>query len=246
MKISENMYIVASGQAGFMMSNKSDCHVYLIEDRAGHILIDAGVGIDDDRIIANVKKDGLDPYWIKHLFLTHTHSDHAGGAVGLKNKLGLKVYVSEVEAEFLRSSDQMDLGLDIAIRDGIYPADYRFPNCEPDVELKGGEIFTLGDWHMQAIHTPGHSIGSMCYLFKKDGRTCLFSGDVVVHGGKLMFLNCTGSVMADMRMSMPLLANLGIQELYPGHGCFVLEGGQDHINTAIENLSHLSPPANAF
>ena len=57
MKIAENMYIVGSGQAGFMMSNKSDCHVYLIEDHAGHILIDAGVGIEDDRIIENVKKN---------------------------------------------------------------------------------------------------------------------------------------------------------------------------------------------
>jgi len=246
MKISEGIYLVASGQGGFMISNRSDCHVYLIENREGHILIDAGVGLEDDRIIENIKKEGIDPYWIKHLFLTHTHSDHAGGAAGLKEKLGLKVYVSSEEAEYLRSCDQMELGLDIAIDDGIYPEDYRFPNCEPDIELKGGEIFTFGDMRMQAILTPGHSIGSMCYLVKQDGRTCLFSGDVVVHSGKLMFLNCFGSVMADMRRSMPKLANLGIEELYPGHGCFVLEGGQGHIDTANENLRHLSPPANAF
>ena len=246
MKISDGIYLVASGQSGFMMSNRCDCHVYLIEDREGHILIDAGVGIEDSRILENIKKDGIDPYWIKHLLLTHTHSDHAGGAVGLKEELGLKVYVSAVEAEFLRSTDQMDLGLDIAIADGIYPEGYSFPNCEPDVELKGGEIFTFGEWRIQAIHTPGHSIGSMCYLIKKEGRTGLFSGDVVVHSGKLMFLNCYGSVMADMRRSMPKLENLGVQELYPGHGCFVLEGGQEHIDKANENLRHLSPPANAF
>jgi glyoxylase-like metal-dependent hydrolase (beta-lactamase superfamily II) len=193
-----------------------------------------------------MKKDGINPADVKHLFLTHTHSDHASGAAWFKKKYGVKVYVSREEAEFLRSSDQMELGLDIAIRDGIYPEDYRYANCEPDIEVKDGDTFTLGDLRIKAIHTPGHSIGSMCYLMKKNGRTCLFSGDVVVHGGKLMFLNCYGSVMADMRASMPKLANLGVEEFYPGHGCFVLEGGQNHIDIAIENLRHLSPPPNAL
>ena len=117
---------------------------------------------------------------------------------------------------------------------------------DPDIELDGGESFTFGDLTIEAIHTPGHSLGSMCYLMKRGDRTGLFSGDVVVHSGKLMFLNCYGSVMADMRASMPKLGGLGVDELYPGHGCFVLEEGQDHIDIAIENLSHLSPPANAF
>ncbi len=246
MKISEGIYIIGSGQAGFMITNRSDCHVYLIENPDGYIMIDAGVGLEQERITDTLRKDGLDPADIRYLFLTHTHSDHAGGAVYFKEEYGVKVFVASAEAEFLRSSDQMDLGLDIAIKDGIYPEDYRFPNCEPDVELFGGETFVFGELHIEAIHTPGHSFGSMCYRLNKDGRNCLFSGDVVVHGGKLMFLNCHGSVMADMRKSMPQLGGLGIEELYPGHGCFVLEGGQEHIDIAIENLRHLSPPANAF
>ena len=246
MKISDGIYVIASGQAGFMISNRSDCHVYLVEGSEGHVMIDAGVGLEQERIVGNIRKDGLDPGDIKHLLLTHTHSDHAGGADYFKKKYGVKVYTATAEAEFLRTTDQMDLGLDIAIRDGIYPEDYRFPNCVPDVELDGGETLTLGDLTIKTIHVPGHSLGSMCYLLKKDGRTCLFSGDVVVHGGKLMFLNCYGSVMADMRQSMPKLGGLGVEEFYPGHGCFVIEHGQEHIDIAIENLSHLSPPANAF
>ena len=130
--------------------------------------------------------------------------------------------------------------------DEIYPADYTFTNCDPDVELAGGETFTIGEWTVEAIHTPGHSKGSICYLFKTGERVCLFSGDVVVHGGKLMFLNCEGSVMADMRQSMPRLGNLGIEEFYPGHGCWVCDCGQEHIDKAIEALRHLGPPPNAF
>ncbi|MFC1694323.1 MBL fold metallo-hydrolase [Candidatus Latescibacterota bacterium] len=246
MKISEGIYLVGSGQAGFMISNRSDCHVYLLENPEGHILIDAGVGLETERIVENIKKDGIDPQSISHLFLTHSHADHSGGAAWFKEKFDVKVYLSRKEAHLLRSSDLIDQGLDIAIREDIYPSDYRFINCEPDIELDGGETFTFGGSQIQVIHTPGHSYGSLCYLVKTGGRTCMFSGDVVVHGGKLMFLNCTGSVMADMRQSMPKLANLGIEELYPGHGCFVLEKGQEHIDKAIENLSHLSPPQNAF
>ncbi|MFC1606967.1 MBL fold metallo-hydrolase [Candidatus Latescibacterota bacterium] len=246
MKISEGIFLVGSGQAGFMISNKSDCHVYLIEGSDGHVMIDGGVGLEEERLIDNIVKDGIDPSEIKYMLLTHTHSDHAAGAIWFQKNYGVKIYCSSAEAEYLRSNDQMELGLDIAIKDGIYPEDYRFPNCNPDVELEDGAEMTFGDISIKAIHTPGHSLGSMCYLMKKDGRTCLFSGDVVVHGGKLMFLNCFGSVMADMRKSMPKLGGLGVEELYPGHGCFLIEGGQDHIDIAIENLSHLSPPANAF
>ena len=246
MKISDGIHIVGSGQSGFMLTHKSDSHVYLVETPAGNILIDAGVGLDVDRIADTIRADGLDPTDITHVFLTHSHADHAGGAAWFREKFGAKVAVGAPEAEVLRSSDLMDWGLDIAIRDDIYPADYRFPNCEPDFALEGGETFTFGDITFETILTPGHSPGSVCYLMRDRGRTVLFCGDVVVHGGKLMFLNCRGSVMADMRESMPKLANLGVEELYPGHGCFILTDGQEHIDIALENLSHLTPPKNAF
>jgi len=246
MKLTDSIHLVGSGQAGCMISQRCDSHVYLVETSDGHILIDAGVGLETERILDNIAGDGLDPGDVRHLFLTHSHADHAGGAAALKEKLGLTVYVGKAEAHLLRESDLMDQGLDVAIKDDIYPFDYLFPNCDPDVELGGGETFSIGGWSIESIHTPGHSTGSICYLFKKDGRVCLFSGDVVVHSGKLMFLNCEGSVMADMRKSMPKLDGLGIEEFYPGHGCFVLACGQEHVDKANEALRHLGPPPNAF
>ncbi len=246
MKIIDKIHLVGSGQAGCMISNVSDCHVYLVESADGHILIDAGVGLEVGRIIDNIERDGIDPAAIRHLLLTHSHADHSGGAAELRERLGLKVYVGSPEAHLLRESDLMDQGLDIAIEDGIYPIDYRFRNCDPDVIINDGDTFTFGEWKVRAILTPGHSKGSVCYLFTDGGRTILFSGDVVVHGGKLMFLNCEGSVMSDMRVSMPKLGGLGVEEFYPGHGCWVCAKGQDHIDKAIEALRHLGPPPNAF
>ena len=108
MKISEGIYLVGSGQAGFMISNRSDCHVYLLENPEGHILIDAGVGLETDRIVENIKKEGIDPQSIAHLFLTHSHADHSGGTAWFKEKFDVKVYVSSKEAHLLRSSDLID------------------------------------------------------------------------------------------------------------------------------------------
>ncbi|MHB9028909.1 MAG: MBL fold metallo-hydrolase, partial [Candidatus Latescibacterota bacterium] len=76
MKITENIYLVGSGKNGIFISNRADSHVYLIESPGGHVMIDAGVGIDVDRIIENIRKDGLNPKDVKHLFITHVHSDH--------------------------------------------------------------------------------------------------------------------------------------------------------------------------
>jgi hydroxyacylglutathione hydrolase len=246
LKLSDLIHIVGSGRNGLCISHKFDSHVYLIESPGGHVMIDAGVGLDVDLIIGNIKKEGLDPANVAHLFLTHVHSDHAGGCAELKERFGVKVYAGKDEANLLRTGDELGLALDVAKRDGFYPTDYAFPPCEPFRELSGGEKFDFGNFTLEAIHVPGHSEGSMCYLVKIGKRVCLFSGDTVVHGGRLMFLNCVGSDMGKIRESLPKLAGLGVEELYPGHGCFVLSTGQLHIDIAIENLRHLVPPPNAL
>lgn len=246
MKLMKDVYLVGSGRVGCSISNDADCHVYLIANGDESILIDAGVGIEVDRIIDNIKEEGIDPKSVKHLFLTHVHSDHAAGTAELKQKLGVKVYISDKEAHLMRSGDEEGLGLVLAKADNIYPQDYVFPVCNPDVEITGDQEFKIGNLIIEAIHTPGHSEGSISYLIKINGKKCLFCGDVVVHGGLLMFLNCPGTTMEGYRKSMPKLGNRGIEGLFPGHHCFVLNKGQEHIDKAIEALKHVVPPPNAL
>ena len=242
MKITDGIYLVASGRTGFCMTNLCDSHVYLLENSEGNVMIDAGVGLEVNRIIENIEKDGIDPESVEHLFITHVHSDHAGGCAELKNKLGLKVYVPRMTAHILRTGDEEGLSLPLAKADKIYPEDYEFPPCEPDVELDGGETFAFGNMKVQVIHTPGHSPDSMCYLIDVKGKRCIFSGDVVLHDGLILFLNCPGTTMEGYRKSMPKLANLGIEALMPGHGLFTLNIGQEHVDKAIEAMKHVAPP----
>ena len=210
MKIIDRIYLVGSGKHGFAISNTCDSHVYLIENDREHVMIDAGVGMEVDRIVENIINDGINPEDIGHLFLTHVHSDHAGGSAELKRRFGCKVYAPRLEAHLMRSGDEEGLGLILAKQDNFYPESYKFPVCEPDVELEGGETFTVGDLSIRTIHTPGHSPGSTCFLMTINGRTCFFSGDVVLARGLIMFLNCPGTIMEEYRMSLPKLANLKI------------------------------------
>ena len=242
MKITERLYLVGSGRSGFGMTNPSDSHVYLVESTSGNIMIDAGVGLEVDRIIGVIEGDGIDPPTVDHLFLTHVHSDHAGGTAEFKRRFDCTVYVPRLEAEILRTGDEDLLSLPVAKADGIYPEDYTFTPCNPDVELAGGETFTFGEVTVQAIHTPGHSSGSTCYLVETEGKRCLFSGDVVLHNGLLLFLNCLGSTMEGYRASLPKLAGLDVDMLMPGHGLFTFSNGQEHIDKAVEAIKHLAPP----
>jgi hydroxyacylglutathione hydrolase len=242
MKITDDVYLVGSGRSGFSMTHKCDCHVYLLKGSEGCIMFDAGVGLEVDRIIGTILSDGLDPESVGHVFITHVHSDHAGGSAELREKLGAQIHVPKSGAHLLRTGDEEGLSLPVARADGVYPEDYTFPKCEPDTELEGGETFTFGDISLRAIHTPGHSADSMCYLAEVNGKRILFSGDVVLHEGLLLFLNCPGSTMEGFRGSMSKLGGLGIDMLMPGHGAFVLSGAQEHVEKAIEALKHLAPP----
>ncbi len=242
MKITDGLYLVGSGRSGFSMTHRCDCHVYLLAGSEGCIMIDTGVGLEVERIIGTIRADGLDPQTVRDVFITHVHSDHAGGSAELRGKLGARIYVPKLGAHLLRTGDEEGLSLPIAKADGVYPEDYTFQPCEPDSELAGGEEFTFGDISLRTIHTPGHSADSICYLAETGGKRILFSGDVVLHEGLLLFLNCPGSTMEGYRGSMTKLGGLDINMLMPGHGSFVLSEGQDHVDKAIEALKHLAPP----
>ena len=50
MKITENIYIVASGKLGFNFTHPIDCNVFLVNTGDGYILLDSGVGLEAGQI----------------------------------------------------------------------------------------------------------------------------------------------------------------------------------------------------
>jgi glyoxylase-like metal-dependent hydrolase (beta-lactamase superfamily II) len=51
----------------------------------------------------------------------------------------------------------------------------------PDRHLAHGDVFRVGGAELRAIHTPGHSPGSTCFLLEDEGT--VFTGDTLFNGG---------------------------------------------------------------
>ncbi len=151
---------------------------YIIETSQGSVLIDSGLEPD-----AAVLKDEmatllLDWRSIKAVLLTHVHGDHSGGAEHLRENARAKIYAGRGDAEVLRAGTP---------KTSFFSA-FHMPNhlphkTEVDVELDGGEKLDFGDITIEAVGTPGHTPGSICYRLKKGGKTLFFSGDVIMHLG---------------------------------------------------------------
>ncbi len=92
---------------------------------------------------------------LKYIFLTHFHADFISGHVDLAEATGAKIVYGPTAS-----------------------ADFDF------YQGKDGEIFKLGNIEIKLIHTPGHTLESICLLlFDKSGKEhCLFSGDTVFIG----------------------------------------------------------------
>lgn len=92
---------------------------------------------------------------IKYIFETHFHADFVSGHLDLSHKTGAPIiYGPETQAAF-----------------HIHKA-------------KDGEVFRIGDISIVAIHTPGHTLESTCYLLKdaSDKPYCIFTGDTLFVG----------------------------------------------------------------
>ena len=89
----------------------------------------------------------------------------------LKERYGIKVYVSEAEKELI-GDKKMNLS-----------SYFDSPmTIEADEFLKDGQKITLAGINMTFIATPGHTPGSGCYYL--EDNEILFSGDTLFHGSR--------------------------------------------------------------
>jgi glyoxylase-like metal-dependent hydrolase (beta-lactamase superfamily II) len=227
----ENVSLVGSGELG--LSHYLDCHVYLLHDGDEHALIDAGSGLEPERLLANLREAAGDLSRIRLLLLTHCHGDHAGGAHALRSHCDFRVASSPWEIRMLEQGSDEDLGLVQARFAGTYPADYKFTHSRGDIALGHGDRLKIGSLTVEAIHTPGHTRGSVCYQVSTGSGALLFSGDTVFSAGLIQLLNTPGSDISEYRRSVQALADRGIDCLFPGHGLWALRRGQAHIDKML-------------
>ncbi|WP_309118127.1 MBL fold metallo-hydrolase [Paenibacillus sp.] len=244
MKISDRIYLVGSGKFGMELSEPTDCNVYLIDGGTECALIDAGGGIEPERIVDNLRRDGIGPERIRYCLLTHAHADHAAGARYFHDTYGIEIIASAETGEWLERGDTVKASVDHAKRGGVYPQDYRYPACPVARTLADGDRIRIGDVELRTIDSPGHARGHVCFLWEEGGRRNLFAGDTVFAGGKVVVQYVWDCILEEYADTLAKLHRLGANRLFAGHGPFLLDRADVHIEKAHRCFERLEIPPN--
>lgn len=180
----------------------TNCYILTDDATGATAVIDPGFENQEltDAVLAVGKEN------VKCILLTHGHFDHIIGVNKLKNLTNAKIYID---------SDDMQFTTDNSLSLSFMAAPLEMKPFTADVVLDDGEIIELGNLKIRVMHTPGHTIGSCCYLVEN----AIFSGDTLMKGscGRTDFP--TGSY-PQMMDSLKILKNLdGDYHVYPGHEC---------------------------
>ncbi|GAA3016597.1 MBL fold metallo-hydrolase [Tetragenococcus solitarius] len=174
---------------------------YLIWQKQSLLIIDPGANAAN--ISQQITQIGATPVAI---LLTHAHYDHIGAVDDLRDEFQVPVYISPLEIEWLQRpalnlSESLSKEKQVLVR----PAEYK-------LELRE---YTLADMSFKVVPTPGHSIGSVSFIF--DGF--VVSGDTLFHGSIGRTDLHTGDFEQLLHsITSQLLVLPDHYKVYPGHG----------------------------
>ena len=162
-------------------------YTYAILDQATHELLIIDPSCEKEKLSTLIASTHAIP---RYILLTHTHLDHIRQLEWLRTTYPMQVCLAEAEAQYY---------------------DFYVPNM---LCLQDGMQLHLGETIVTALHTPGHSKGSMCYQIGQN----LFTGDTLFIEGCGL---CTapGGSPDEMYASLQKLKQLLTKDtiIYPGH-----------------------------
>ncbi len=201
---------------------QTNCYFITNKETNETIIIDPADNSED--IISLLLKDNLIPVGI---LLTHGHFDHIMAAFSLKQKYNIKIYSSEAERDLLEN-EELNCSYSF-LRTSI--------KLTPDILLKDNQEFELAGLNIKAIHTPGHTKGSMCYYFIND--KIIITGDTLFKesvGRCDLPTGCSSSIIESLQNKISIL-NDDI-EVLPGHGEFTTIGHEKKYNPFFSRESY--------
>jgi glyoxylase-like metal-dependent hydrolase (beta-lactamase superfamily II) len=153
-------------------------YAYLIYGKQ-FCMVDSGIAPAKDMVFDYLRKTGHDPKEVRWLLQTHSHGDHIGLSSGIKNISGCQVAAHGAEKDWIEDIDKQ-------YRERPTPTfrTYVQNGTKVDRVVKDGEVLDLGGGEsLHVIHTPGHSVGSISFVYSTD--RALFSGDAIPVAGGL-------------------------------------------------------------
>lgn len=165
-KVFDNLYAIPS-------SNIQQTTVWAITTSDGIILLDSGQEGRTQAILAEMRELGLDPAKVKYILLGHGHGDHFAGAAYFQEHYGTRVGTTAADWDLIHPPNP--------------PANKGNENLSRpnrDLVLKEGTPITLGDETVNIVEIPGHTPGSVAFIFhvKENGKTHtvgLFGGTIL-------------------------------------------------------------------
>jgi len=137
----------------------------------------------------------------------------------LKQATGCKIAVHEAETKEVETLGPWtrvpELGL-------------KFKPAKVDMSLRDGQHVQAGNVDFEIIHTPGHSPGGICILFKEGDKVNLFTGDIAQVGGRMGWMG-PDSDLNEWKRSVKILVERKPDRIFPSHGTFLLSGAANHL-----------------
>lgn len=145
---------------------------------------------------------------VRYIIATHGHFDHVLGINILRDALDHKplfyIHIEDINL-LAKAGDILQDFFNIYIEPP-----------KPGKYLYGGEVISIDGLSFEVIHTPGHTMGSIC-IYVLD-ENILFTGDTLFKGsvGRFDFPESNADLL---RNSLKRIINMNPEiRIYPGHG----------------------------
>ena len=190
--------VVADNPGPFTFTGTGTYIVGRPDSEASVAVVDPGP-LDDSHLEALLR--AVSDRTVSHVFVTHTHRDHAPLARPFAQAKGAVILAAQPPLQETHASGMLDEDED---------ADFH-----PDIVLSGGEIVVGDGWTMEAVATPGHASNHMAFALKEENA--LFSGDHIMGWSTTVVAPPDGN-MRDYMDSLDRVIARDFETIWPTHG----------------------------
>lgn len=189
---------------------------YLVQTRAGLILIDGGIEEAVPLVERSIAQLGFRLKDVKLILATHAHYDHVAAIAGLKRASGAAFAASPGDRQAYETGTPPS-----AVNYGVV----RFPPVKVDRVLADGRPVTLGGVSLTPVFTPGHTPGCTSWTMRVTavadpiGRPLdvIVLCSITVAGNKLVGNKGYPGIAADYRRTFARLRRVHADVVLPGH-----------------------------
>jgi glyoxylase-like metal-dependent hydrolase (beta-lactamase superfamily II) len=183
-------------------------YAWIVRTPRGAVLVDAGLDAAGTAILAELKAAGVEPRQVHAVLITHGHPDHYAAARLFPTAT---VVIGSGDLAMMRG-DRTHYSAFGKVMGAVMPLP---PAPMTITALRGGERLEYDGASFAVIATPGHSPGSLMYLY----QDVLFTGDSLMRrkGGVTIVPSFFSEDAARNRDSLRALAALPFDKIADGH-----------------------------